>query len=386
MTRSLLRLALTALVALAAMPACSSSHSAEEDGGVVVPDGSIGRDAPAMSCGGEICGAGETCCTGCPGAPVLGCFDSCPDIACPIVWESCEDALDLGTTGEACAFDDTCSRSEGCCSTFATCSEGVLRLDQACAPGCFACASSDDCDPGSYCDFGGLGCGGPGTCLPRPTACDADCPGVCSCDGTTYCNACSANAAGASVAREGACDLVSCAPQDARGSGACALFLGYVWDGESCTGIGGCSCVGVDCGALYERIGACEAAHSACTTDPCAAMDARGDGLCDAFFGYTWDGASCSGVSGCSCEGDDCDRLFESPGACAAAHRGCGPESCVAQEARGEGDCRLLLGYLWNGNMCVAIGGCSCVGPDCDALYEDRSSCDRAHGECIVTF
>lgn len=389
MTRSasLLLVALTA--SLFALPACSESHSGSDTGPTVdgaASDGALRPDVPSMACGGERCEASEICCPGCPGDPALGCFaGGCPPIACEVEWRNCSSALEGGATGESCAFDDRCERSEGCCAAFAVCDGGVLNIERACAPGCFACASNEDCAAESYCDFGGLGCGGPGTCLPRPTICDDDCPGVCSCDGTTFCNACSANAEGVSVARAGSCDASSCDAQDARGSGACALFLGYKWDGEACTGIGGCSCVGVDCGALYESPTACEAAHAECG-DPCTAMDARGDGLCDAFFGYSWDGAHCAGISGCSCEGTDCDRLFDSPAACQAAHRGCGPEACVAQDARGEGDCRLLLGYAWNGNRCLAIGGCSCVGPDCDALYPDQTSCERAHGECIVTF
>jgi len=381
-----------AILAALALPACSSSHSGDDAGnvpdGLVPIDGSLRPDVPSMGCGGATCESGEICCSGCPGDPPLGCFEGgCPPIACPAVWLSCDDALIAGTNGDRCEFDEGCSVNEGCCSSFASCADGILRVEQDCAPGCFACASNEDCDADAFCDFGSLGCGGPGTCLPRPTACDADCPGVCSCDGDTFCNACGANAEGASVARDGACDETGCGAQDARGSGACALFLGYRWDGASCTGIGGCSCVGVDCDALYESPEMCERAHAECTGSPCDALDAEGDGLCDGFFGYSWDGAGCVGISGCSCVGTNCDRLYDSPAACTAAHSGCGPEeACVAQSARGEGDCRLLLGYLWNGNMCLAIGGCACVGDDCDALYDERSACERAHEDCIVPF
>ena len=52
-------------------------------------------------------------------------------------------------------------------------------------------------------------------------------------------------------------------------------------------------------------------------------MDARGDGLCDAFFGWAWSGSSCFGVSGCECAGTDCYRLYDTQEACRAAHAAC---------------------------------------------------------------
>lgn len=35
-----------------------------------------------------------------------------------------------------------------------------------------------------------------GTCQPKPEGCPADCPGVCACDGSFFCNACGAHQAG----------------------------------------------------------------------------------------------------------------------------------------------------------------------------------------------
>ncbi len=56
----------------------------------------------------------------------------------------------------------------------------------------------------------------------------------------------------------------------------------------------------------------------------CAAgMDATGVGPCDQSFGYAWDGTRCRDVSGCTCEGDDCDDLFQDPDECLAAFNGC---------------------------------------------------------------
>lgn len=391
MTCTDFRFSTIALLSALAMSACSSSHNGDEDGGVrpdgsILPDGGGRPDVPSMACGDETCEASEICCAGCPGAPPLGCFaGGCPPIACPEEWTVCEAALVGATAGEPCSFEGSCSEDEGrCCSRFVECDDGALRFETACAPGCFACASNDDCASGSYCDFEALGCGGPGTCLPRPDACTDDCPGVCSCDGETFCNACDAHVEGQSVAHLGSCGEPTCEAQDARAEGECALFLGYVWDGESCRGIGGCTCVGSDCDTLSPSMEECEGLHAVCGGSSCDAMDARGTGLCDGFFGYGWDGTGCYSITGCSCVGADCDEAYESPDACRAAHAGCGPEGCAEQVARGVGGCRVILGYRWNGRTaCEAVSGCTCEGEGCDSLYDEQVSCERAHADCV---
>lgn len=55
-----------------------------------------------------------------------------------------------------------------------------------------------------------------------------------------------------------------CSAQDARGEGACDAFFGYAWDGSGCAGLSGCSCVGADCGATFESVEACQEAHASC--------------------------------------------------------------------------------------------------------------------------
>jgi hypothetical protein len=61
----------------------------------------------------------------------------------------------------------------------------------------------------SYCDYDDkVTCGMgdiTGVCTPRPTNCTADCPGVCGCDGTFYCNACTAHQAGTDDVPSGTC-------------------------------------------------------------------------------------------------------------------------------------------------------------------------------------
>ena len=65
------------------------------------------------------------------------------------------------------------------------------------------------CGSGQFCKFAlDARCGAgdqTGTCEPIPAVCTQDFTPVCGCDGTTYSNACAANAAGVSVASPGEC-------------------------------------------------------------------------------------------------------------------------------------------------------------------------------------
>lgn len=65
------------------------------------------------------------------------------------------------------------------------------------------------CPDTHYCDYPDLAmCGfadGTGTCEPRPEICTDDCPGVCGCDGNTYCNRCGAAAMGIDTLSDGPC-------------------------------------------------------------------------------------------------------------------------------------------------------------------------------------
>jgi hypothetical protein len=65
----------------------------------------------------------------------------------------------------------------------------------------------------------------------------------------------------------------ACPPFDARAVGSCKVHRGYTWNGQSCEGLGGCSCEGVDCNRLYDTFQACEAAQGGCrdsgAPEPC---------------------------------------------------------------------------------------------------------------------
>lgn len=124
------------------------------------------------------------------------------------------------------------------------------------------------CEATEFCDFA-ASCGADdsgGTCTPRPSGCPEDCPGVCGCDGMMYCNGCMANEAGVSVDPDGECaPMMDCAAQDARGQGPCDAFFGIGWDGTECNFVNGCSCDGADCESLFDSREECEARYGACT-------------------------------------------------------------------------------------------------------------------------
>lgn len=120
-----------------------------------------------------------------------------------------------------------------------------------------------------------------------------------------------------------------------------------------------------------ETCGTCVAPGGGCTLeacDMCQPMEAQGEGQCEVFFGYKWNGASCEGLGGCECIGEHCDHLFDSRAECeetfatcredgASDPEGepCGPTIC----AEGQECCNESCG------ICTEPGG-SCLTLRCD--------------------
>ena len=228
------------------------------DGGVStggVPPGTGG--AAGEPCGPAYCGPGEYCCNeSCgicaavgAGCPAIACVDPGPTPCGPAVCgvgEQCCDSFcgSCGPIGEPCQPVDcpveTCGPN--------VCGPGEYCCDPSCgtcAPIGAACTGGCSVDAGSA----GVRCGRP-WCAPGQVCCDAIC-GVC-----------------ASTQQE--CMLIDyicapeCAPQDARGIGACQAFFGYRWNGYDCEGLGGCSCEGTECASLFSTLEECLTAHGGC--------------------------------------------------------------------------------------------------------------------------
>lgn len=72
----------------------------------------------------------------------------------------------------------------------------------------FCSQGSGTCLPTQYCATVMGDCQGLGVCTSRPLTCPQPCPGVCGCDGVTYCSECEAHAQGVSVRHLRACEAV----------------------------------------------------------------------------------------------------------------------------------------------------------------------------------
>ena len=213
---------------------CDESCGSCAPPGAVCPARFCGRVDAGIACGDTLCGPGERCCPTCPGrADVCVAAEICPDLICPedpcggcrggtICCQPCPE-----TGGGSCVTEEECARLPPACPRPDTCDPAagvdVCVEGDVCCPHCPGepgrcmtaeeCAGLDldcwvpmpqPCDPDTPCptdsfcaDYGS--CSGVGHCEPRPRGCDDDCPGVCGCDGLSYCSTCSANAIGATV-------------------------------------------------------------------------------------------------------------------------------------------------------------------------------------------
>lgn len=125
-----------------------------------------------------------------------------------------------------------------------------------------------------------------GRCEPRPRGCTADCPGVCACDASFYCNECVAAAAGMNLADPALCVATTCGDFGVCTPGTTCCPL--------CAGVGICVPAGTMCPAV-ECLSPAVCAFGQTCQFPAGACG--GPGRCVPFP----DGGDddCSGVCGC---------------------------------------------------------------------------------------
>jgi hypothetical protein len=132
-------------------------------------------------------------------------------------------------------------------------------------------------------------------------------------------------------------------------------------------------CCNASCGICTEPGGACDMMFC---QDPCAAQDARGEGACDMALGYKWDGGACALVGGCSCQGSDCGALFPSQEACSSAHDDC-PLSvgCELQQQNAYNFINENKACSSTADCRIDFVGCGVTEDDCTgAVYVNQST------------
>ncbi len=149
----------------------------------------------------------------------------------------------------------------------------------------FPCGDGQPCLPGTFCKLEAGSCddaAAAGVCTGIPEICTLEYSPVCGCDGVTYSNPCSADAAGVNVAQEGVCDEKTCGGLAGRPCGEgefCKLDVG-----ECCCDFQGvCTPIPNVCTEIFNPVCGCDGVtySNSCFAEAAGVSIDRPDGCSD---------------------------------------------------------------------------------------------------------
>jgi hypothetical protein len=202
------------------------------------------------ACGNGKCGIGENSCS-CPTdcKPPLECsFDKDCDDANKCTKDTCVQGKCLHEKGQEICKDQI---DNDC--------DGQIDEKECLGGSCGGIAGLTCAATNQYCKFAPATCNimdNMGTCTPVPTMCPSLWAPVCGCDGKTYGNECTMEAAKMSKKYDGEC-AGKCKALDPNAYGFCDMILGWAFNGKECLMIIGCSC-GNDCAFFFKTSDECK--------------------------------------------------------------------------------------------------------------------------------